>query len=227
MRNYLLAGAAAAVMAASAAAVAQTAPPAHVVAPSIHRAPHAAAVHTRADVGAQVRSLFERLDTNRDGYITRAESEARRAKRGDRDARRIERRRSASPEQRFANRGAMFDRIDANRDGYISRDEFARAPTREERRVVIRNGQGEDRHLREIGTGPMRGMRAMRLAGLGLRGRMFDSTDSNRDGRVSLQEATAAAYRHFDMADANRDGRVTPDERIQMRQRMRAERGRG
>ena len=36
------------------------------------------------------------------------------------------------------------------------------------------------------------------------------------DGRVTLQEAQAAALRHFDMADANRDGQITPDERRQM-----------
>ena len=46
-------------------------------------------------------------------------------------------------------RGAMFDRLDANHDSYISRDEFARAPTREERRIVIRTdgkGDGPGRH---------------------------------------------------------------------------------
>jgi hypothetical protein len=63
--------------------------------------------------------------------------------------------------------------------------------------------------------------------GMGLRGHMFDMADANRDGRVTLQEATAAAYRHFDMADVNRDGRITPDERMQMRQRMRTEHRRG
>jgi hypothetical protein len=47
--------------------------------------------------------------------------------------------------------------------------------------------------------------------------------DANRDGRVTLPEATNAALRHFDMADLNRDGQITPDERMQMRQRMRTE----
>jgi Ca2+-binding EF-hand superfamily protein len=50
---------------------------------------------------------------------------------------------------------------------------------------------------------------------------MFTMTDANKDGRVTLQEATAAALRHFDMADANRDGQVTREERRQMRQQMR------
>ena len=57
----------------------------------------------------------------------------------------------------------------------------------------------------------------------GFGGHMFDMADGNRDGRVTLQEAQAAALRHFDMADVNRDGQITPDERNKMRQRMRAE----
>jgi aryl-alcohol dehydrogenase-like predicted oxidoreductase len=72
----------------------------------------------------------------------------------------------------------------------------------------------------------MRGMR-MGMGMGGLRGRMFEMADANRDGRVTLQEATNAALRHFDTADVNRDGRLTPEERMQMHQRMRAERRRG
>jgi len=52
---------------------------------------------------------------------------------------------------------------------------------------------------------------------------MFEMADANKDGRVTLQEAQAAALRHFDMADANRDGQITPEERRQARQRMRAQ----
>ena len=58
----------------------------------------------------------------------------------------------------------------------------------------------------------------------GMGGHMFEMADANRDGRVTLQEATNAALRHFDTADVNRDGQLTPEERMQMHQRMRAER---
>ena len=62
------------------------------------------------------------------------------------------------------------------------------------------------------------------MAGMGsFGGHMFEMADANKDGRVTLQEAQAAALKHFDMADANRDGQVTPDERRQMHERMRAE----
>jgi len=52
---------------------------------------------------------------------------------------------------------------------------------------------------------------------------MFEMADANKDGRVTLQEAQAAALRHFDMADANRDGQITQDERQQLRQLMRGQ----
>jgi hypothetical protein len=48
--------------------------------------------------------------------------------------------------------------------------------------------------------------------------------DANHDGRVSLQEATAAALQHFDRADLNHDGKLTPEERRQAHQLMRGER---
>lgn len=217
MSKYLLGGAAAAVIAMSP-AIAQTVQPAPAPNVLIQRAPMAAKAHTRAEVGRHVQTMFARLDTNRDGYVTKAESEA---ARGDRAGRMMKRMHARGGEAVGGgpNRGAMFDRLDTNRDGNISRSEFEAAPTRQERRVVIRtdrDGAGA--------PGAMRGMRGMRMGMGGLRGHMFDMADANRDGRVTLQEATAAAYRHFDMADVNRDGQITREERIQMHQRMRTER---
>ena len=212
MTKYLLGAAAAAAVVDISPAIAQTGQPAPNV--LIHHAP-AAKAHTRADVGNHVRTMFERLDTNRDGYVTKAEAQAARANRGDRIAKRMERRGAAGAHgKRLANRDGMFDRLDTNRDGNISRSEFASAPTRHERRVVIRNGEQRPAHARIMRMG----------MGMGLGGRMFDMADANRDGRVTLQEATSAAYRHFDTADANRDGQITREERIQIRQRIRAER---
>ncbi len=218
MSKCLLGAAAAAVAVALSPAIAQTAAPAPHA--QIHHAPMRA--HTRAEVGAHVQKMFQRLDSNRDGFITKAEIEARK---GDRRAKRAER--HGATGDRTAHRAAMFDKLDSNRDGSISRDEFARAPNREQRRVVIRDHQGQERNLQVPGHGGAHAMRGMRGMHMGLGGRMFDMADANRDGRVTLQEATAAAYRHFDMADVNRDGQITRDERIQMHQRMRTERRRG
>lgn len=236
MSKYLLAGAAVAAIALSP-AIAQSVQPAPAPAPApqalIHHAP-IAKVHSRAEVGAHVRAMFERLDTNRDGFVTKAEAQAARAHRADRVIKRIRHGAAGSPEQRLADRGAMFDRIDTNRDGSISREEFAKVrENRVERRIVMReklkegeaapsDGKGGVSHNGAMGLMQHPGGYDARRGGLG--GRMFDMADANKDGRVTLQEATAAAYRHFDMADANRDGQVTREERMQMRQKMRAER---
>lgn len=218
MSKYLLGGAAAVAAVAMAPAIAQSAQPAPAPAPhvQVHHAPMAKA-HSRSEVGNHVRSMFERLDTNRDGYLTKAEAEAARAHRGERMIKHIRKHAGGSPEQPLANRGAMFDRIDTNRDGSISRAEFDAAPQHQERRIIVRTDPNADGGMERGRT-----MRAMRMGGL--RGRMFEMADSNRDGRVTLQEATAAAYRHFDTADSNRDGQISREERIQMHQKMRAER---
>jgi Ca2+-binding EF-hand superfamily protein len=173
-------------------------------------------LQTRAALAQHVQALFAKLDSNRDGSITKAEADAAKAQRHERIEKRVERR----ADRNGGDRRATFDRIDSNRDGTISRSEFGAAPRREERRIVIRDGKGTD-----AGGHGMHGMRGRRGGGMGgLHGAMFEMADGNRDGRVTLQEATAAAYRQFDSADSNRDGQISPDERRQMHQRMRSER---
>ena len=174
-------------------------------------------VHTRDDVVKHVRDLFARLDTNRDGFITREEAGTGKLAMGgdtrERFAERLAKRDGPRPD-----RGAAFDRLDTNKDGTISRDEFMSAkPQIEERRmIVMHEGAGGEP------GGPAK-MRMHRM-GTGWHGRLFETADANRDGKVSLQEATDAALRRFDMADANRDGKITPDEHMQMRQKIRIER---
>ena len=173
--------------------------------------------HTREDVVKHVREMFGRLDTNRDGFISREEADIVKLAMGDdhreRFADRLAERDGPRPD-----RGAAFDRLDTNKDGMVSRDEFMSAKPRiEERRmIVMREGPGGE------AGGPAK-MRMHRM-GMGLHGRLFDMADANHDGKVSLQEATDAALRHFDMADANHDGKITPDEHMQMRQKIRIER---
>ena len=92
----------------------------------------------RDDVAAQVKALFMRLDGNRDGALTQAETQA------------VERK--SAPGGISANARAMA-------------------------------------------------------------GRMFALADLDKDGRLTLAEATGSALKQFDVADLNRDGRLTPDER--------------
>jgi hypothetical protein len=198
MKTLLIGSAA---LLASAAAIAQVAP-----ATSSAAAPPVKA-HTRAEVQSKIARHFAKLDTNRDGSLTKAEADAaRQAMRSQRGERRAERR-----EDRREN---AFERFDANRDGAISRAEWDAASAQREQRMAARDRDGDGRR-----DGRKRGRGGMGALG----GHMFVMADGNSDGRLTLQEAQAAALRHFDMADVNRDWQITPDERKQMRRRMRAE----
>ncbi|MFL6854558.1 MAG: EF-hand domain-containing protein, partial [Sphingomicrobium sp.] len=160
-------------------------------------------VHTRAEVQAKVAEHFARADENRDGFVTRAEA--------DSAARALPAR---FAERRVDRRAHAFERLDTNRDGAISRAEWDAHSAQRQQRMAARGDRGPR------GAGFGRGMH-------GFGGRMFEMADANRDGRVSLQEAQTAALQHFDMVDANRDGQITREERMQMRQRMRAQHERG
>jgi Ca2+-binding EF-hand superfamily protein len=185
-------------------------------------------VMTRDEVAAHVRKMFERLDTNHDGYVSRQEAdafggkmEAMRAKM-DGARQRMEKVRFniqyGESTGRIGDRGALFDKLDANHDGVISRQEFmnGRAQMRENRVIVMR-GNTDGMHP----VSPMRPMRmhGMSMSGgsMGFGGRLFEMADTDHDGRVSLQEAEAVALAHFDRADLNHDGRITPDERQRVR----------
>lgn len=220
MNNFLFGGAAAAMFAAASAAAQPAAPPAPAPAPQvqvmrIQREPMR--VQTRDEVVKHVRDLFARLDTSRDGFLTRDEAgSAKQAMGGEvreRFAKRLAEGGGPSPD-----RGAAFDRLDTNKDGMVSRQEFTSAqPQTFQRRVfVMHDGEGVEMG----GPGQMR----MHRMGMGLHGRMFEQGDANRDGKLSLQEATNAALQHFDAADANHDGKLTPDERMQMHQRIKIQR---
>lgn len=138
---------------------------------------------TRAEMVQKVQQHFAGLDSNNDGFVTRAESDAARATMHQRLEKRVEHRGEA-----------MFDRMDANKDGSISRAEFDAA--HQSRAGKMRAGAGKRIQMMHGAMG----------------GRMFELADADRDGRVSLAEATSAAAAHFDRADANRDGTLTGDE---------------
>lgn len=210
MKEFLI-GAAGIVLAGAAIAQAPVATPAPPSAPHA-MAPKAGKVHTRDEMIAKVREHFAKLDADRDGFLTKEEADSGRKVMKEHIRDRIGERR----EHRMAMRdpGEAFDRLDTNKDGSISRDEFGKAhEQRIERRIVLKDGQAAP-------GAPHKGMRMHKMGGMMMGGHMFEMADANKDGRVSLQEATDAAARHFDMADTNRDGRITPDERMQMHRQM-------
>ena len=200
MKLILLSGAAAIAVAAMAPAIAQTANSVTTMVGG-HGTAKAERVHSRADVQGKVAKHFARADADRDGFVTKAEADA--------AAQAMRTRIQQRMTERGGKRGmgaALFERMDANRDGSVSRVEFDAATAHRQHRLA-------ERKLRR--SGHRSGM---------IGAHMFAMADTNKDGRVALQEAQAAALQHFDMADADRDGMVTRDERRQMRQRMRDER---
>ncbi|MEO5613127.1 MAG: EF-hand domain-containing protein [Sphingomicrobium sp.] len=215
MSKYLLGGAVTAALVAIAPVFAQTPAP-MPVSPQIQDHMGGNDMHsrvqTRAAVGDHVRKMFARVDANRDGYITKAEGEAMRGQ--------MHQKMAEHKMARAKSGGAMFDRLDANHDGSISRAEFDAAHAQ---RMARMDSNGDGRPDRRMGA-MMGAMGARMSGGMGMGGRMFEMADANRDGRVSMQEATDAALRHFDTADVNRDGQLTPQERMQMHQRMHGER---
>lgn len=198
--NKLLATAAAAVVAAGIApAVAQTAN---------SSAPKPAREMTRSDIQARVADHFARLDSNRDGFVTREEADSVRKEM-----------REKMVERRAEHRARMFDEIDANRDGSITRSEWA-AHEPSMHRVMVRKIAGKDGEVTEHRMPGTPGRHRMGGGAMMMMGPMFEMADADKDGRVSLQEAQGAAGRHFDRMDSNRDGRITPDERGNRRIRI-------
>jgi len=251
MKKLLIGGAAVAL--AGAPALAQPAPPpppgvAQGTAPPMRVAPPAEPhvrmmvmsdrVMTRDEVVRHVRELFTRLDTDHDGFVTRAEVEAFHQKlagmgemgremaekaRGMADMGREMAQRIPEVAMPMPDRAAMFDKLDTNHDGVISRDEFmaAKPELRRERVMIMRSdaaatpGQAPmDGNKMEFRFEQHRAMHRMH-AGMGFAGHLFEMADTNHDGRVSLAEAEAAALAHFDKADLNHDGKITPEERQQ------------
>ena len=183
-------------------------------------------VITRDQVVPHIRAMFAHLDSNRDGFITKDEIASLHLRMmGAHDA--MAHDMAGGPmkmdhEPMRMDPGAMFDRLDTNHNGAISRREFMTGHSRmEQRRVMVTRGGDAGHAIPGMDRMGMDGM-GMRMHGTGQNGRdegmgnrLFGRADANHDGRVSLQEAEAAALAHFDRIDRNRDGRITPDERRQ------------
>jgi hypothetical protein len=169
-----------------------------------HRGPMAGPM-TRAAVQAKVQAHFAKVDANRDGFVTQEEARA------GREGMRAERQ-----ERRGEARGEMFARLDADHDGSISRAEFDARP------ALGKGGRAErkaNRMERRAMRGGQRGAMMGRMGGRG-----FEMLDADKDGKVSMAEASGRALAMFDRVDANRDGTIAPEERRAAREAMRARR---
>ena len=147
---------------------------------------------TRAEVQAQVAERFAKADANGDGTLNEADKAAR--------------------------TGQMFDKMDTDKNGSISRAEFSAAHSgmgmgHGEHGGMDHGKMGGDHKM----GGP--GMGGQRMGGGGA-GMMLKMADTNNDGAVTRDEASAAALKHFDAMDANKDGQVTKVERQAAMQKM-------
>ena len=182
----------------------------------------------RSDVPTRVQRMFNELDVNHDGFVTKEEIATLQT--------RFDQRASAAAPKRAAR---MFARLDTNHDGQVTRAEVDAArdarlaakgkPAKSTRHAASSlfahadaNKDGIVTHA-EFDAATASGKIKLRHAKM--RGssvvREFDVADTNKDGRVSLEEAQQAALREFDVADGNHDGVITPIER---RQASKAER---
>lgn len=211
---------------------------------------HAAAIEhvmTREEMLQHVRTMFARLDTNHDGFLTKAELAAvhgrmmgmheamphemagRPMRMGEDAMRNGEEAMHVGEDAMHMGEGAMgmdpgamFDKLDTNHDGVISRQEFmaGHAQMRERHVIIMRQ---ERMSNGKPGAEHMK-MHMRGMGGDGFVDHLFAMADTNHDGRISLKEAETAMLAHFDRMDANHDGRITPDEhknvRIIMRQRQ-------
>lgn len=164
---------------------------------------HDGAPKTRAEMQARIAEHFKQADTNGDGFVTKAEFDTARTAM---HAKHMERR-----QQRRAEHFAMLDK---DKNGSLSKEEFT-APRDEHSDGVGGMHHGDDGRRGMMRHGMGGGM------GMGMGDDWFTRADTNKDGKVSLAEASAGALTMFDKVDTNRDGTISPAEHDAMRAMMR------
>jgi Ca2+-binding EF-hand superfamily protein len=152
-----------------------------------------------AELQAEVARHFAQADQNKDGRVTKQESEAFFAsKRAERESKHGER-----AKQRFAEQ-------DANKDGKLSKQELSRLPGDWFERVDL-NGDGF------VTADEMSEAHATMKERFGKRGgkhgeKRFEKLDSNGNGSVEQAEINAHAKQRFERLDADKNGALSKDE---------------
>jgi Ca2+-binding EF-hand superfamily protein len=173
---------------------------------------------TRSELQAKIADQFKAADTNGDGFVTKAEFDARRdAMRQKFEAKRAE------------HRDREFTMLDTNHDGSLSKSEFMTPPPhghdgpggRDMPPGADPEGGPDDgpgghgHHWR--GHGMRGGHMGMGMMG----GKWFDRADASHDGKLTLAEASAGPLAMFDRVDTNHDGTISPEERKAAREMFR------
>jgi len=157
---------------------------------------------TRAELQAKIAEQFKKADANSDGVVTKAEAEAAH-----------EAMKAKMAERRAERREQHFEMLDTDKNGQLSKEEFTAPRERKGDEAKGRDGHG-GKHWGHRG---MRGHHAM-----GMRGAWFERADANKDGQVTLAEASARPLEMFDKMDANKDGTISAEEHQAARAAMRA-----
>jgi Ca2+-binding EF-hand superfamily protein len=145
---------------------------------------------TREEYAAFGRLIFDKLDGDRDGRVSRAEFEE--ALTGG----------PPLPPPGPGEEGplrALFDRIDQNRDGFVAQSELDAARNEEFQRL---DGNGDGRLTRDEYVAA-RGREA---------GRRFDELDRERKGFLTRLDYLEVGRRMLRAADRDRDGRLSWEE---------------
>jgi Ca2+-binding EF-hand superfamily protein len=135
---------------------------------------------TRAEAEAEAERLFTRMDANKDGQLTRQES--------DDGARAI----------RQQELGTRFRALDTNDDGRLTAEESKLPP-----RFFERLDADKDHAL------TLAEFQAVPDFGADRRGFEFEQSDENHDGKVTRAEALHSAQLRFERVDTNHDGVIT------------------
>jgi len=167
--------------------------------------------------------LFERLDADKDGFLTKEEivkeQEAARAgfaaerlKAMDKDGDgKISRQEFQGPEP-------AFDRLDANGDGFLTKEELARFS------APAANNQSGQRKPEAKGTENKQALSPDQTkSGAAEFGPRLKAMDKDGDGKISRAEFQGREAM-FDRLDSNKDGFLTNDEAAKLPQRLGAQR---
>jgi Ca2+-binding EF-hand superfamily protein len=134
--------------------------------------------------------MFERTDTDGDGFITKVEFDA--------------------------GRDSMFARLDANKDGIVTEDEMtaAREAWRAKMGKPANDNQAQDQ---TAGQTQPQDQTAQADPAKKRHGGFMKRLDTNEDGQVSADEFKAGGEKMFAKLDVNADGKIAREEIPQRR----------
>jgi Ca2+-binding EF-hand superfamily protein len=174
----------------------------------------AAAPPARARETAQ--QVMGGFDSNKDGKISAQEFETRSLANFNKTA---NSHKQITQPQFLANLHAQLSAMDSNHDGYLEPNEIGDAQQKElgrARAAELQRFEAEFNRIDANRDGQVSKAEFMAVAPPAhpteTPQQMIGALDSNKDGKISLQEYGAKPLANFDKLDANHDGIVTPQE---------------